>query len=328
MLPSVCDTLATVNEEERLLIVIEGPDLCGKTSLARRIGQLVRGEVRHAGPPSRCSIEEYETALDAYDPRSGEHLILDRWHVGEYVWPRIFGRDSDFDVPTQRHVEMFMRSRGAVIVYASRDPDKLKVELVEENEPLTPDKLDESMTLFAEARRLGRHDSYGWDYEYSTQADVIEVVEAALHQSRVVRPMWDALDGGGFVIGSQVPTVLLVGDELGPEKDGRTPPNDIPFAPYPATSGHYLLRALRNWHRYAIVNSKANRSREPRDLVKVCRAFKPSAVVALGKNASKELTSAGVSHQEVPHPQYWRRFKHAELDEYTRLIEEAASAAD
>src|SRR4051812_36778846 len=99
--PEVCDTLIPVDEEERrLLIVVEGNDLCGKTSLARRIAQLIGGEVRHAGPPTRCSIEEYETALDGYDPRSGEHLILDRWHVGEYVWLKIFGRESDFDVPT------------------------------------------------------------------------------------------------------------------------------------------------------------------------------------------------------------------------------------
>jgi hypothetical protein len=47
-------------------------------------------------------------------------------------------------------------------------------------------------------------------------------------------------------------------------------------------------------------------------------------VIALGVNASKALTAAKIDHQRVPHPQWWSRFKHSDLEGYATTIKEAA----
>jgi hypothetical protein len=305
-----------------LLIVIEGPDRTGKTTLANRLAEAIGGEVLHKGAPTRTSIEEYETELDGYDPRGKRHLVLDRWHVGESVWPRFFGRKSDYDLATQRHVEMFMESRGAVIVYANRDPVKLRRELVEFNEPLKPENLDLVNRLYTEARVFAGRPVHWWDYEHSTAEDFLEIVSHAEMKAEILHLAWDAC-GPGFVCGvpPQLAKVLLVGDELGPEKEGREPPEDVPFAPYLATSGHYLLRALHDWRHFAIVNSLENRTGKVRDLRQVVGAFRSSRIVALGGRAHLALQLQGIDHTTVPHPQFHRRFKFNEINEYTRLLE-------
>ena len=311
-----------VERRKIILIVIEGIDRTGKTKLAQRLADAIGGMVRHSSKPTRPSIEEYETSLDGHDPRSGLHLILDRFHVGEYVWPKIFERESDYDEPTQKHVEMFMHSRAAVLVYGIRDKDKLKQDLVSYNEPLMPEDLDRAERLFADARAFSGRGAFFWDYERCGDAEIQNIIDEAASEDLRVKNVWDAV-GPGWV-GHHYPAALLVGDELGPLQKNTTPPHDVPFAPYRNTSGHYLLRAIDRWNRFAIVNSLSDRTGKQRDLTRVCEAFGNPNVIALGKRASQVLARQGISHVDVPHPQYWRRFHHHKLDEYKYMIEEAA----
>lgn len=306
---------------EPVLIVVEGPDRTGKTTLATRLAQEVRGTVRHAGPPQRGAIEEYETGLDDFDPR-GPSLVLDRWHVGEYVWPTIFERPSDFLLPVRKHVEMFMQSRGAFVVFADRNTEKLKQDLVEHDEPLKPDDLDLARSLFSEARAFAEDICGLWDYEKWGDREVQLHVEHARHKEHSVTPIWNVV-GPGWV-GSPFPQLLLIGDELGPEKESRTPPFDVPFAPYPGTSGWYLMEYLDDlWRKVAIINSKRERTGEVRDLYAVWETFGRPRTVALGRNAAAALEEFDVPYTLVPHPQYWRRFRHREGGVYTNMLREA-----
>jgi hypothetical protein len=302
-----------------LLIVIEGPDLTGKTTLARRIAEMIDGTIRHSGPPTRHPIEEYQTALDGYDPRGDQHLILDRWHVGEHVWPKVFGRKTEFDLAVARHVDMFMESRGALVVYADRNKDLLKQELEGSNEPVSPGQVDQIVDLFRDARLFSEKVSLPWDYETGTDDDISKIVETARYKAREARTVWRAC-GPAFVTGSFAPAVLLVGDEQGPEREGRRPPAQVPFAPYRATSGHYLMNCLETWRRTAIVNATDRDTGYKYRLSDIYEALGEPKVLALGKNAAGALRTDAVPHDEVPHPQYWRRFKYGSKSEYGKLI--------
>lgn len=304
-----------------MLFVIEGVDRTGKTSLARRIADKIGAEVVHAGPPTRHPLEEYETALDGYDPRKGNHLILDRWHVGESVWPVIFNRESKYTEAVKRHVHMFMESRGAFVIYARRDSSKLERELVENEEPLHPEDLAKAKSLFHDALKyVGPHGA--WDYERHGDHDIDNFIWNAEIRADSVKRIWDEV-GPGWV-GHDSPSALLVGDELGPCKDYMEPPNDIPFAPYDATSGRYLIDSLPNWRGFSLINSVQGRDQAPRDLHAVWCAFGLPNAVALGDKASTRLKQAGVDHTKVPHPQYWRRFEYNRRNDYIQMIEEAA----
>jgi len=305
-----------------LLIIIEGVDRTGKTSLAKRIADKIDAVVVHAGPPTKHPIEEYQTALDGYSPIAGTHLVLDRWHVGEYVWPRIFGRETTFNRAVQKHTAMYMRSRGAYIVWADRrNLEGLKRDLVENNEPLQPKDLLTAQSLFTRAfADVGAHGV--WDYEIHGDSEVNGIIAAAEdYEQQVFRVWWEV--GQGWV-GNERPKALLVGDELGPLAKNTNPPDDIPFAPYAATSGRYLIDSLHKWRDVALINSLQGRYQAPRDLQDAWSVFGRPNVVALGEKASERLTNYEVPHRTVPHPQYWRRFRYNDREEYTRLIEEAA----
>lgn len=309
-----------------MLVIIEGVDCTGKTSLANRIKDKLgeNAEVRHAGFPHKHCLEEYETSLDGYDPRSNKHLILDRFHIGESVWPTIFERETTMTKATQIHLEMFMRSRAALYVHAVRNNDKLRKELVERNEPLKPEKLEQALTLFNTVITKVSHGV--WDYERHGDQDVENFLWNAGGYALQARKIWDAC-GPGWV-GNPSPKVLLIGDEMGPLAPGTNPPDDIPFAPYATTSGRYLLDSIEPfWKNVALVNAFSGRNHKERNLAEVWHAFGKPWVVALGKNAAKQVQKylPEGDYGDVPHPQYWRRFHYNKREEYTNLIRAAGN---
>jgi len=308
-----------------LLIVIEGVDRTGKSTLARRIAERIGAEVIHAGVPTKGSIEEYETALNGYDPREEEHLVLDRWHVGEYVWPEIFGRESDFDLATRRHVEMFMSSRGATVVYGDRDREKLKKELVLHNEPLAPEDLERASGLFAQARTFKAEYVDVWDYDYDGEDKIVNIIREAQVAAWRVGHLWNEW-GPAWVGRPNGNRVLLVGDQQGPEHPGRNPPYRVPFAPYRGTSGHYLLSALESWRKTAIVNAHDRDTGQEYDLEMGWKVLGCPLIVALGELAARAVEGQGLPYKKVPHPQYWRRFNYANLTDYTSLLEKGKEA--
>lgn len=75
------------------VFIIEGTDGTGKTTLAEELSLAYSYDYVHAGPPAKESwYEEYVVPILQYSRNSG--VVLDRWHLGEWVWPIVFGRDS------------------------------------------------------------------------------------------------------------------------------------------------------------------------------------------------------------------------------------------
>ena len=116
-----------------MLIICEGPDSVGKSSLAARFKQHVeRGsgvgesgvELLHKGPPVLHPLDEYVVPLLHYRPFRGEHVVCDRWHWGEGVYPQVFPRSTQFDDAVRYYTELFLMSRGAYVVHVSGPEDK------------------------------------------------------------------------------------------------------------------------------------------------------------------------------------------------------------
>jgi hypothetical protein len=151
-----------------VLVAIEGTDLTGKSTLAAELADAWGARVIHAGPPpKRGSLVAYEDPLIDHDVLGGEHLILDRWHVGEYVWPAIFRRPTDYiDPAIRRHVEMFMCSRGCTVVYATRNYDEHRQALADSDEPLRPSHLARALDLFDDALNEGQNRGFAFDHDH------------------------------------------------------------------------------------------------------------------------------------------------------------------
>jgi thymidylate kinase len=115
-----------------LLIILEGPDGAGKSTLAREIAdQLCPHVVKmlHAGPPTAHPIDEYVTPLLDYRPGAGSHIICDRWHLGEMVYPQILERPTQWNIGIERLVHRFLRSVGACVVLLQPTLSELRTRL-------------------------------------------------------------------------------------------------------------------------------------------------------------------------------------------------------
>lgn len=313
-----------------MLIILEGPDGAGKTSFAQQILDHLAlrydGTVtmRRAGPPTHHPLDEYVTPLLDYEPGGSEHVICDRWHLGEWVYPRVKGRPTRMDRPVLNYVEAFLRTKGAVTVVLNpsaavlqdrvyhRGDDYVRVgELPALHDAYSAKALPELPTL----AYLLRHP------QLLQQSFAEAVIHTAMQRAATaarfnpfvtpVGPPWR-------------PTALIFGEIRG--CDGiecdhrqRHLTAGTAFMPYSATSGHYLLHALEQTR--LIHSSVLANACDVDDPASVWAAYGQPAVVALGRVAHTRLRRDGVPHAAVPHPQFIRRFHHREAERYGKLIE-------
>lgn len=321
-------------EETELLILLEGVDGGGKSTLADRIADtftfLTEDEpnppavVRiHKGKPTPGldAFQEYELPLERFDLRDlirskRDLVIMDRWHAGEQPYGKLYRGESRLDDAGLLHVEMTLSAVGAVKVLVQPDDvDLVRFRLQERGEDfLQPEHVDQVWRWYEALKVI-----YGYVRASDTApSELIQTArERALGDSPSVPAGWP-----GYV-GSHHPRLLLVGDQ---RNDGPRARHEFIRAFTPCLNGssaHYLMRTLRLAgivREFGIVNAH-----EPGvDLSLIPKIESSPAVVALGRLASKSLTDLGVEHETVPHPQWYRRFRNRHMGAYALEIKEAA----
>lgn len=314
-----------------MIILLEGADCAGKSTLADRIARhLDRAGSRyrttessvvviHKGPPTEHPLREYAEPLLSYRTGRNQHVICDRWHVGESVYPTVVGRPSLLDAAVRTWLELFLLSRGALLVHVRQTDDYLRDCGVSRGDSTVElDRIEPTTRAFEQHVSASLLPTLSLDVGDVSTEDVADVVEqAALLEARA----WPALVPTTYV-GAARPTLLLVGDRRGVSGDPRDHGDWPAFAPFPSTSGHWLLRTLadqpptvrRDGHTLstlALVNAN-----DVDDVAEVWRSAHQPPVVALGANAASKLVGRGVPHRTVHHPQWWRRFRHYDADAY------------
>lgn len=311
-----------------MLIIIDGVDKVGKTTLARKIATELkkRGckpKILHAGPPKEHPIIEYEKSIQHYDPNNDDVLILDRWHWGEMVWPFVLGRPSEMLPETFHHIELFLMSRGAVMIHAVGGVDAIKKRIREKNDDMiTVDDAEDALKRF---RDVAAHSFLPIaKHSIESPADVNNIIRYAEGREDAARKL---LSITREVVGETVkPDVLLVGEQRGNLRQDLL----TPFVPFPAQScGGYLLRATqRNWQTYAITNAEVHDVEDGGHLFRLHKLWRRTPVIALGLDASRVLKNKGIPHGQVDHPQYVKRFFNAQDAAYSLALLDAAKGND
>jgi hypothetical protein len=321
-----------------LLIILEGADCAGKSTLAGRLVDRLRfadpdASVRyhHAGVPQLHPLEEYVEPLLDYRPGTGQHVVCDRWHLGESVYPGVLGRPTQLTPAVRAYVELFLRSRGAVLVYCAASYDYLRdcaLGRVDDS-PADVATIHDTLGSFRAALTgslvpLVVEDVTG---EHVTAAEHHRAVDATLDRvcaladrfDRASRPLVPYVT----YVGPPRPALLLVGDRRGVPSTELEDHGSWPaFAPFPATSGDYLLGTLTSTdlrvpsHGVTLGDVGLVNANDV-DRVDHCwvELGRPR-VVALGVNAQRRLRSLGIPFDEARHPQYWRRFHYHQRDDY------------
>lgn len=309
-------------------IVLEGVDGAGKTTLAADLEREFAGtgsvKMTHHGPPLRHPLEEYVLGYDPYVP--GRHdLITDRLHWGELIYGPLYRGETRLGAAGLRYVNMYLQSRGAIVVLVTAPLDIIRERLLDRGEDYLKAE-DVARVWRAYEHMFAARESLEGPFTLKVRSgsDSIGRVPTILAQAakydRDTHVMYEVTNGR--YLGSPRPWLVLVGDETSPRHlRGERPRYLTPFVPYADGCGRYLMDALPTelLSRIAIVNGHEVNLRRLREVTPDAR------YVALGRNAEAALKQADIEHRAVTHPQYARRFHHAEIDTYRREIARAAN---
>lgn len=163
-----------------MLVLIEGLDRTGKSSLAARLWERSGyASVLHWDKPQTGNpYEEYLKPL-AYDPKQNRDVICDRHYIGEMVWPVIFGRASILRPGTRAMIDNRLNELGAVLVHAYRDPAEVQEDI--DNDPEQPEySASEADAMFWEAIRRSWLPTIQYRFEHLTRhaEQIIEFARA------------------------------------------------------------------------------------------------------------------------------------------------------
>lgn len=136
-----------------MLILIEGADNTGKTTLAKMLCSQIGAYYHHCGKPqSEYVFEEYEHLyLDKL--RDYENVVMDRGHLGEYVYSQLWRgglsmEPDQFSILTAAAEASF---RGLLVVHA-KSPVDVIIERCRKNgeDLLQEDQVGRCVELFDE----------------------------------------------------------------------------------------------------------------------------------------------------------------------------------
>lgn len=320
------------------LTILEGADCTGKSTLAGRVVDELRrcypGErvtYLHAGVPSGHPLDVYVEPLLDYRPGTGRHVVCDRWHVGESVYPAVLDRPTHLTPSVRWYVEAFLRSRGAVLIYCAASPSYLRdcgVARGDDRDELariarTQDAFQAAIATSSLPRSVEDVTDDGMHDEFDYRATVLRTVAFSTYQASRA----EALNPFTTYVGPPRPRLLLVGDRRGTSSHDLAEFGDWPaFVPRLGTSGDYLLTTLTSdelrvpTHGLTIGEIGLVNANDVDDVRACWEALGRPEVVGLGANAQRQLKINNISFRDVPHPQYWKRFWYNHNSDYLRLL--------
>jgi hypothetical protein len=307
-----------------MLIILEGADCVGKTHIIGTLRDAAQKRgIRHvelsAGPPApgRTAIQLYEHDLLVYRDQIMNPDVLvtaDRWHLGELVYGPLLRGGTLLDPQELEHIELMLDALGAVryLVTVQDSEELLRRFQARSGDPLV---------TFAQTSAINR-----WYVYWKTEQQNVErwkilhspvngptadmILKLADMRTRLVTN----LRQHPTYVGSPLPRALFVGDVPNCWNEGDAP--QLAFVPETGNSAAYLLSAMRlgNVKDVGLVNSA------DADLGQLWVDLGTPHVLALGKRAAARLLRASVPYDLTNHPQWQRRFKHHEIDQYTEVL--------
>lgn len=122
-----------------MLILLEGCDKSGKSTLARKLVDEFGAEYVKFSQPKRLPYEEYAEFLAAAIP--SKLYVLDRFMHGELVYGPIYRGKSGLDIVQLMALEKTASSvHGAAVIYCRVPSSQVKKKFIEDNEEFTQAK--------------------------------------------------------------------------------------------------------------------------------------------------------------------------------------------
>lgn len=318
------------------LILVEGANLQGKSTLAQELALELGLPYLHEGKPEDGFRYYLKKALE------WKGVVLDRAHLGECVYPLLKRDDRPVLESWQQHmIERYLLAKGAVLIHCTTDLEfRVEKFKIRGEEFVNLSELETEAELFDSAVSRSLLPVFEYDLQKTDKKKLFQKILAQLktHEQKFLE-----LEGCGQTR-SELLDGILVGDEYG---DHSSIGQGKGVFSQPWGSSRHLHQALellldRGRNLY-ITNSQKYPGDEERSLKVLDQELRlltfwekaqwpfssifgqedSVPVVALGRKASERLTKLEVPHRRVNHPQFEFRFFYGELKRYAEDIEGA-----
>ena len=304
-------------------IIVEGPDASGKTTLCKTLKS--HGyRYEHCVPSltnPRTNLLRFYTDAIWRAAHSKRPYVLDRGPLSEQVYGPIMRNFDRLGEAGSRLLTRLTRALGVGEVIALPPWRVVRSQWLEKKKQAWDPAKDEGdyLDLIEQLRRVyfkyrellqSRPEALRYDWT-SSASKFQEVLMMAADFKALPRTC----------IGSPVAEVLFVGEQVTHKKTAT----DLPFYSLTGSSRYLMDAMIAAWvdeEKIALVNAVPVHG-EVKDLVKIIDHIGTvKRVIALGRVASRTLTSQGIKHVMIPHPKYEKRFKKGNLDRYVDLLRE------
>lgn len=291
-----------------ITIILEGCDKTGKSTIAKKIHDLLGFKVVSCRQPTGDPYDEYVKKMKAVK----ESTVFDRWCYGELVYGPLYRGKSQLSPNQLRNLEWLATARNAVLVHCVDTAKNIRQRFIDDKEDFA--KLADVSTIIksyklVEKRSLLPTYLYKPASDKKTASFILKIV--AKHDKRK-QTVYQQIIGNQFN-----PRIILVGNKRNdnqPYKDVAMP---FDFGP----SSKFLFKSINGWlpaTQTAILNSDNPKIKQY--LSDHCE----SIVVALGRAAKKKLDQLGVKCHQLTHPGFESRF-HANNSDFKRRLKYAVA---
>lgn len=298
------------------MIILEGVDKAGKTTLARRLSDMYGIPIDKCGIPKGNPIPGYIQAIkDMSAP-----VIWDRFIYGEIPYSIVKKRTRYMQSFELDMLELMLATMPTLVVYV-RPPRQV----IQDRHSMEPDSYvskQEALMLYEEYDELTAQLNipvfeYRGDQDFEALTEMIEKRECFDYTRWETYRIWKRDCAKG--IGTLYPKYLFVGEQLNTNAKVQVQ--------FWSIAGEYLLRCLRRARidlRECHFTNSFNF--EGGYIKKEDVAFLgPQVVVGMGAWAGKRLKDAKIQHNLIEHPGYWRRFHHEDSATYAEKLRKACS---
>lgn len=290
-----------------MIIILEGPDGGGKTTLAETLRQRLQDDrmthtVKH-GPYKGVSAEDlckiYFRSMSqalTYD----DHVIMDRSWLSEPIYGDVYrGGQNRVDVQRKRMLERVAHSRGAVVIRCQPDIDTCIDTFKRRMDVEYLDNIEQLRAVYDGYEAMFMHTSLPvihYDYEHNALEDLLVLLMGKSIQNPFS-------GGGAFAEGN----ILMLCDR-GPRTNVRPSAAVVPFINFLDNDGPSRM-LVDTLEREGIPESKLywintqTYQGTPTDAGFI-QKLKPSKVFALGNNAYSWALNNDVQAHKLPPPLY------------------------
>lgn len=294
-----------------MLVIIEGADKTGKSTLAHAIEKRFGYSYRHFGAPGPDPGREYAEFLASLK----EPTVCDRFYIGEQVYGPLLRGKAIITNLQKAVIERYCRFRGAVLIWACTPLEIVQERLVRDG--------DDLISLEQNAKAWNMFKSVISEcnvlplccYDSSKPGALERIMcelDPVLNTMRHIAGMANYYCSGfGTIWG---PRMVVVGDAINERVTWINKPFDR------GSSSEYLYSCLREASipekRLYFCNAKDLTVEEATFL----RIESSEPWLALGDKAHNRLSELGITHSYIPHPQFWKRFHVTQREEYVGML--------